>query len=140
MLFYHTEIRLSHFIIINRWSHLSGEMDGSTQPLHQKRRGLPIRINDIKIKLINDLIFRKMLLNFTNYNCQTSINYFPFPIQFIFVFQFPLLHNTHRNCSSQRCKLRRGPHCHCYFSHFWKYCNLSNKLYLVLGIILYLDF
>jgi hypothetical protein len=41
-------------------------MDGSTEPLHQKRRGLPIRINDIKIKLINEISFRKLLLNFTN--------------------------------------------------------------------------
>ena len=59
MLSPYTEIRLSYFIIINRWSHLSGEMDGSTEPLHQKqRRGLPIRINDIKIKLINEISFR----------------------------------------------------------------------------------
>ena len=80
MLSQYTEIRLIYFIIINRWSHLSGEMDGSTEPLHQKRRGLPIRINDIKIKLINEISFRKLLLNFTNYNCQLSIDYFPFPI------------------------------------------------------------
>jgi len=32
-------------------------------------RGLPIQINDIKIKLIDDVSFRKLLLNFTTYEC-----------------------------------------------------------------------